>query len=273
MSSRDRNLIRPGLESELRQPASSASRGRNQATTCVVHSNHPLAFRTIKNAISRDCSLRDGIKSFKQFSNSGSTAAAKNSEILVIDICSVDSWQELLEKWQSEGGQTIALVSADVQNEAEELQLLYLGAKGIVPLSDDLIRKLPEVIHAVVQGGFWIRRGVLNEYVKRTNLLLRRLASNDPRFTAREHQIIDFLRRGNSNKQIANLLEISERTVKFHVSNILRKCNMEDRRGFLAVTSNSSLNRGPLSLVTEPCTPFSASKAATLQGGKQATHS
>lgn len=267
MLSRDRNLISP-LECEPRQPAASAARGRNQATICVVHSNHPLALRTIKNAIACEPGLRDCIKTY---SNNASTSTPKNSEILVIDICSVGSWQELLEKWQSDGGRTIALVSADSQNEAEELQLLYLGATGIVPFSDDLIQKLPEVIHAVAQGRLWIRRGVLNEYVRRTNLLLRRLASSDPLFTAREHQIIDFLRRGYSNKQIANLLDISERTVKFHVSNILRKCNMENRRGFLAVTLNSSLNRGPLSLVTEPSAPFSVPKTAALAGGKQAT--
>jgi DNA-binding NarL/FixJ family response regulator len=35
------------------------------------------------------------------------------------------------------------------------------------------------------------------------------------------------------NKEISSALAISERTVKFHVSNILTKLNLEDRRGLL----------------------------------------
>ena len=268
MSSRERNSARLGLETEIRNHVQPVARIRNQATTCVVHSNHPLAFRTIKEAISRDPDLRDGIR---PYSNSSGRPAAKNGEILVIDTCSVESWEELLEKWQGEGGRAIALVPADVQNEAGELQMLYLGATGIVPLSDELIQKLPEVVHAVVQGKLWIRRGILNEYVRRTNLLLRRLSTSDPMFTAREHQIIDFLRRGYSNKQIANMLDISERTVKFHVSNVLRKCNMEDRRGFLTVAVNNSFHRGPLNLAVDSRPAFALARAMPMTGNKEAT--
>jgi len=47
--------------------------------------------------------------------------------------------------------------------------------------------------------------------------------------TSRETQILNYIAAGNSNKQIANILQISEQTIKNHVSNILRKLNANDR--------------------------------------------
>jgi len=55
--------------------------------------------------------------------------------------------------------------------------------------------------------------------------------------TSRETQILNYVADGNSNKQIASILEISEQTIKNHVSNILRKLNANDRAHavFLAI--------------------------------------
>jgi DNA-binding NarL/FixJ family response regulator len=49
--------------------------------------------------------------------------------------------------------------------------------------------------------------------------------------TAREGQVLQLLMRRSTNKEISGVLGISERTVKFHVSNILSKLQLEDRRG------------------------------------------
>jgi DNA-binding NarL/FixJ family response regulator len=62
--------------------------------------------------------------------------------------------------------------------------------------------------------------------------------------TQRERQILTYVADGNTNKQIANILEISEQTIKNHVSAILRKLNANDRahavvlafrRGFISL--------------------------------------
>jgi DNA-binding NarL/FixJ family response regulator len=47
--------------------------------------------------------------------------------------------------------------------------------------------------------------------------------------TSRETQILSYIAEGNSNKQIAHILKISEQTIKNHVSAILRKLNANDR--------------------------------------------
>ncbi len=47
--------------------------------------------------------------------------------------------------------------------------------------------------------------------------------------TQREKQILNYIAEGNTNKQIAHILKISEQTIKNHVSAILRKLNANDR--------------------------------------------
>ena len=53
--------------------------------------------------------------------------------------------------------------------------------------------------------------------------------------TPRETQILNYIAEGNSNKQIARILEISEQTIKNHVSSILRKLNANDRAHAVAL--------------------------------------
>jgi DNA-binding NarL/FixJ family response regulator len=47
--------------------------------------------------------------------------------------------------------------------------------------------------------------------------------------TSRETQILNYIADGNTNKQIANILQISEQTIKNHISAIFRKLNANDR--------------------------------------------
>lgn len=47
--------------------------------------------------------------------------------------------------------------------------------------------------------------------------------------TSRETQILNYVAEGNSNKQIARILQISDQTIKNHISAILRKLHANDR--------------------------------------------
>jgi DNA-binding NarL/FixJ family response regulator len=67
--------------------------------------------------------------------------------------------------------------------------------------------------------------------------------------TNRETEILNHIANGNSNKQIAGLLEISEQTIKNHISSILRKLNANDRahavvlaikHGWISVEENTA---------------------------------
>jgi two-component system response regulator DegU len=53
--------------------------------------------------------------------------------------------------------------------------------------------------------------------------------------TKRETQILTYVAEGNTNKEIAHILTISEQTIKNHVSAILRKLNANDRAHAVAL--------------------------------------
>jgi DNA-binding NarL/FixJ family response regulator len=58
--------------------------------------------------------------------------------------------------------------------------------------------------------------------------------------TERETEILTFLLDGKCNKEIACALDISVRTVRFHVSNILAKYNVENRLTLVVACSRSA---------------------------------
>lgn len=53
--------------------------------------------------------------------------------------------------------------------------------------------------------------------------------------TKRETEIVELIRHRLSNKEIANILNVAEVTVKFHVSNIFSKASVDRRRDLLAL--------------------------------------
>jgi len=57
----------------------------------------------------------------------------------------------------------------------------------------------------------------------------------------REKAVIDWLRKGKSNPDIAAIMDISERTVKFHISNIMQKLDASSRTHAVAIAIEQGL--------------------------------
>src|SRR5690348_8363817 len=100
-------------------------------------------------------------------------------------------------------------------------QLLRAGFSGFIS-HEEALYLLGPAIEAVAQRCIWTSPEVIRIYM---NLTSPRTATRRgaEMLTVRENQILDLLRRRYSNKEMANLLGISESTVKFHVSNVLMK--------------------------------------------------
>lgn len=74
-------------------------------------------------------------------------------------------------------------------------------------------------VTAEIEGGMLVIRVPLAEFPLRSNLRLSR----------RESEVLDLLCAANENKEIANALCISTRTVKEHVSALLKKFHVRSR--------------------------------------------
>src|ERR1051325_4072896 len=113
---------------------------------CVVHSKHPLTLGTIQRILSSMSKVPCTIRSY------GATLMpikAAGCEVLVVDTCSVESWLEDLQKWQSGDRPAIVLISPEMEQQNEALKMLSLGVKGIVTFCEDLDMKLPDALTVV----------------------------------------------------------------------------------------------------------------------------
>lgn len=70
-------------------------------------------------------------------------------------------------------------------------------------------------------------------------------AKSSVRLTRREEEVLDGVLRSLANKEIASLLNLSERTVKFHVSSLLAKFKVRSRMELLRESSRLSMRPLP----------------------------
>jgi two-component system nitrate/nitrite response regulator NarL len=110
----------------------------------------------------------------------------------------------------------------------EELcRLIILGICGIVPY-EDVGASLGAAIRTVSEGRFWLPAGLLEEFALYAAKLFQPKGSQH-NFTPREKSVLNLIQRRLTNKEIASELDISERTVKFHLDNIFDKSGIHDR--------------------------------------------
>ncbi len=102
---------------------------------------------------------------------------------------------------------------------------------------------LKTLVMAVQQGELWIRRTLTYRLLDQFGETDKR-NENDrsclgllPSLTRREYEISMQVRNGGSNKQIAQSLEITERTVKAHLTGVYRKLGVVDRLKLAIVLS------------------------------------
>ena len=99
--------------------------------------------------------------------------------------------------------------------------------------------RLLEIVRNVARGQYPVNESILSKPVVASKMLKRfrefsaaQNSGNETVFaplTNREVEILDCIARGNSNKEIARILNISDQTVKNHITSILKKLNANDR--------------------------------------------
>lgn len=107
--------------------------------------------------------------------------------------------------------------------------VLALGVSGYIPKSTSK-RELTDSIGEVLRGTIYLpKRYREAARTRRCKVDNRELLKSLHDLTPQQLRVLDMLRRGLQNKQIAYELKICETTVKVHVSDILRKLNVFSR--------------------------------------------
>jgi DNA-binding NarL/FixJ family response regulator len=118
--------------------------------------------------------------------------------------------------------QVIVLSGQGLEN---ALPALRLGARGFVS-KDTASASLLKAVRAVQRGEIWAPPQATGQLVTE---LLRREPRQEHSLTPREQEVLRLVGEGKRNPEIAQALEISENTVKTHISSLMRKLEIDDR--------------------------------------------
>jgi DNA-binding NarL/FixJ family response regulator len=125
----------------------------------------------------------------------------------------------------------IGIIALTIHDEEEYvLELVKAGVSGYV-LKDIDPAKLVETIKTVAEGNSVVAPSITNMIFNQLNRLTkhRKIKEDWETLTEREMDVLKLMANGQCNKEIALDLDISEKTVKNHITNIFRKLHVDDR--------------------------------------------
>ena len=185
--------------------------------------------------------MREGIRQLLEFDGSIEVIAEANDgeecieklktvhpQILLLDINmpkknGIEVLQEIKNK-----NINVKVLILTVHGEIEYLlKAVDIGVDGYI-LKDSESSELKKAINAVINGESYIQPKLIPAL---NNRLVARDVDKDKidLLTARELEVLIQVANGKFNKEIATSLNISERTVKNHISNIFKKIEVSDR--------------------------------------------
>lgn len=146
---------------------------------------------------------------------------------------------EIARQMRTLSPKTAVIILSELEGEEWLFQAVKVGAAAYYT-RNITADELTEAIRKVSQGEYLINDDVLSQPNLASRVLqsFREMATGaeeEPRplepcpLSGREVEILEHIAKGNSNKEIAKLLDISDQTVKNHITSILRKLEVNDR--------------------------------------------
>ncbi len=200
----------------------------------LIADDDPIVREVLRTILRRDPKLQivgeavDGAEAIQ-------LAAKLRPDILLLDLLmpvlpGMDALRELGSEG-SEGAEIDIVVLCASIDERQIIQALQLGARGI--LLKQSLKHLHECIRAVADGYYWVDNRRLRDTTEIIGELLAAATTSGPEqaynLTKRELEVISLVTLGNTNREIAEALSISEETVKRHLANIFDKVGMSSR--------------------------------------------
>jgi DNA-binding NarL/FixJ family response regulator len=162
-------------------------------------------------------------------------------------------WLHMNEDRQQWMANTIALISkeyadakvvvlANIPNQAESVHALSLGAMGYCHAHVESA-VLKEIRAVISHGGLWLGQDILQRLIE----VSTKLIGNQPdyveslleKLTSREQEVAVEAAKGLSNKEIARILNITDRTVKAHLASIFERLGAKDRLQLALMLNNN----------------------------------
>jgi len=196
----------------------------------MVADDHPMVREGLRSAINRGPDMQivaeaaNGREAVDKY-------FAEKPDVALLDLRMpvMNGIETLAAICQKDPGARLVIVTT-YEDEEDIYRALRAGAQGYI-LKNAAVSELIECIRAVAEGGTWIPPAVGAK-------LANRIA--DRELTPREMEVLQTVTMGKSNKEIGVAFNISEATVKVHVTHILEKLKVTGRTEAV----NAAVKRG-----------------------------
>lgn len=194
----------------------------------MIVDDHAMIREGLKQLLELDGDIKvieeaaDGVECFQKLE-------IVTPDVLLLDINMPNmNGLEVLKRLK-ESGSNMKVLLLTIHNEIEYLyKAVEIGVNGYV-LKDSPSETLKKAITMIYQGEIFIQPSLTPALSAEKDVKTKKKIKNDDDLTKREIEVLCLLAEGLYNKEIAFKLDISEKTVKNHVSSIFKKINVADR--------------------------------------------
>lgn len=156
-------------------------------------------------------------------------SASRDIDMVLLDLCmpGTRGFDGLIELRALFPKLPVVVVSALAENRVVH-EAMTCGAAGFISKAARK-NELAEAISDVMAGSVTLPQGYEPPPVDAASSANADIAKRCATLTPQQYRVLQLLRQGKLNKQIAHELDVGETTVKAHVSEILRKLNVASR--------------------------------------------
>lgn len=135
----------------------------------------------------------------------------------------------------------VVVIHTELPEDSVLIEEIRHGVRGYLRTTDPpaLVAK---AVRGVVAGEIWAERRILAKAISQSMLMPETLLSHVPNLqplTNREMDMLNMVLKGATNREIAEMSNISERTVKTHLYRVYRKLKVKSRAKAIALLSHS----------------------------------
>jgi DNA-binding NarL/FixJ family response regulator len=197
-------------------------------TIRVVLAEAQTLFRQGIGALLRDVEGVEIVGEVANVEDAASAARAASADVVLMDQ-DAPNFLQTVRLFKETLPQVEVIVMTARLDVAKALQAVEAGATGYV-LKDIAIANLVSALRSVCNGRAFVHPEVTRRLVERLGELKRK---HDPEgvegLTQRELSILQELAKGNTDREIASKLIVTEGTIKTHIRHILRKLKAKNR--------------------------------------------
>jgi DNA-binding NarL/FixJ family response regulator len=171
-------------------------------------------------------------------------------DVMVIDTGTMGRSMDAVEAILQQDAKMGILLLADAADEEHVYAALKRGVRGYI-LKGANRAELLQAVLVLRQGQSFVSPSLAAKLLMREGpghyVEVSASSPNLPHLTPRERQVLSILVKGRSNKEIGNSLDLSEKTIKHHLTNILQKLRVRNRVEAALMMSNHLPQHQPLS--------------------------